>query len=320
MLKYCFLLVLWMGNFLQAQVPPPQDFALVETNLSASHILIAWKDVNENVSRNKRAAKALAEEIIQKLNADNTQFGKLALEFTDDTGSKPKSGYLGSFPKGKMVKSFEDAVLSLQENEFTRVPIPSEFGFHIIKREKIAEPLFGAYLHFKANTLPTIINRSGLDSLFATSNLSIIKAREPEIPALIPVLSGLAYDEIGELTLPTGTLYVKRVELIPVKGSHILIGWKSENMPVRRSKSEAQAYAQELLQQVLANPALFEQFAEEVSDSPAKRRKGSIGLWFKGGKIARYALSTTAIQTLAKGEIGTTIIEGNSWFEIIRRD
>lgn len=303
-------------------MPPAQSFALVEGNLRASHILIAWKDVNESQSRSKREARNLAVALLDSLKSDAQRFASLATRYSDDRGSQSKGGYLGSFPKGRMVKAFEERLMELQEGQIATEPLQTEFGFHILKREVLAEPLFGAYLIFKADTQVVESSTVFLDSLFTNDNppLSVIKVDEPDLPQVLPALAALPYDGYGYLRTTTGVLYMKRVELVPVYGSHILIGWKSDLMPVRRSKAEAQAFASDLLRQLQANPSLFESFATEHSDSPSKRKKGAMGLWFKGGKITRYPESTTAITLLEKGQIGLTLIEGISWFEIIRRD
>ena len=48
--------------------------------------------------------------------------------------SAEQGGNLGEFGKGMMVKPFEDVAFSLKVDEIE--PFESEFGFHIVKREK----------------------------------------------------------------------------------------------------------------------------------------------------------------------------------------
>ena len=61
------------------------------------------------------------------------KFGKLAKEFSIDSGSAKKDGNLGYFTKGMMVKPFEEAAFKLQIGEISE-PVKTEFGYHIIKR------------------------------------------------------------------------------------------------------------------------------------------------------------------------------------------
>ncbi len=71
-------------------------------------------------------------QILEKIKSGE-KFGKLAKEFSIDTGSGKKEGNLGYFGKGMMVKPFEEAAFKLQIGEITE-PVKTEFGYHIIKR------------------------------------------------------------------------------------------------------------------------------------------------------------------------------------------
>jgi len=61
-----------------------------------------------------------------------TDFGKLARDFSTDTGSGAKGGDLGWFGKGAMVAEFEKAAFSMKIGEISE-PIQSQFGYHIIQ-------------------------------------------------------------------------------------------------------------------------------------------------------------------------------------------
>src|SRR4029079_11013455 len=47
-------------------------------------------------------------------------------------GSAAKGGELGSFPRGAMVKAFDEAVFSMKPGE-TSGPVETEYGYHIIR-------------------------------------------------------------------------------------------------------------------------------------------------------------------------------------------
>jgi peptidyl-prolyl cis-trans isomerase C len=83
----------------------------------ASHILV--KD------------KGLADDLRKRLKS-GAKFADLAKEFsTCPSGSK--SGDLGWFGPGKMVKAFEDAVKRLGHGSLSPV-VKTQFGYHIIKK------------------------------------------------------------------------------------------------------------------------------------------------------------------------------------------
>ena len=86
--------------------------------IKCSHILVA------------KQSESLA--IAEKLK-NGEKFGRLAKEFSTDSGSAKKDGNLGYFTKGMMVKPFEEIAFKLQVGEISE-PVKTEFGYHIIKR------------------------------------------------------------------------------------------------------------------------------------------------------------------------------------------
>jgi peptidyl-prolyl cis-trans isomerase D len=96
----------------------------------ASHILIGFNSTAS--AAEKAAAKEKAESILKQVKANPKSFEKLAIEFSQDTGSAGKGGDLGSFGRGAMVKSFENAAFSMKVGDISDL-VESEFGYHIIK-------------------------------------------------------------------------------------------------------------------------------------------------------------------------------------------
>ena len=104
-------------------------------DISAKHILIT-PDVTDKMTDDEKAAAeeaALkkAKNIIKELDAGKS-FDELAKEHSADEGSASKGGDVGEFNKGKMVASFETAAYALKLNTYTKTPVKSEFGYHII--------------------------------------------------------------------------------------------------------------------------------------------------------------------------------------------
>jgi peptidyl-prolyl cis-trans isomerase C len=72
-----------------------------------------------------------ARRILERLQ-QNEKFTNLAKE-TSLCPSKKRGGDLGTFPRGRMVKEFENAAFTLQKGEISPI-VKTKFGYHIIKR------------------------------------------------------------------------------------------------------------------------------------------------------------------------------------------
>lgn len=88
--------------------------------------------------------KEEAEAIIKELDKGG-DFAKLAKEKSQDPGSAEEGGDLGFFTAGQMVKPFEDAAFAMPVGTYTKEPVKSDFGWHVIKvtekRKQAAPPL-----------------------------------------------------------------------------------------------------------------------------------------------------------------------------------
>ncbi len=91
--------------------------------LTARHILLA--------------TAAEAEAAITRLNAGE-DFASLAQELSIGP-SGPNGGSLGTFGRGQMVKSFEDAAFALVPGTYSPQPVETEFGFHVIYLDAVLE-------------------------------------------------------------------------------------------------------------------------------------------------------------------------------------
>ena len=76
-----------------------------------------------------------ANKVLDLLNKGG-DFSKLAAQYSQDTGSKDTGGDLGLFGRGVMVSTFEESAFSMQEGDLSGL-VKSEFGYHIIKLNKI---------------------------------------------------------------------------------------------------------------------------------------------------------------------------------------
>ncbi len=74
-----------------------------------------------------------AKAIIAKLDKGE-KFSELAKQ-SKDPGSKDKGGDLGWNSPNAYVKPFSDAMTKLKKGEYTKTPVQSDFGFHVIQLE-----------------------------------------------------------------------------------------------------------------------------------------------------------------------------------------
>ena len=96
-----------------ANTPPVNE-------LHARHILVKTKE------------EAVA--IIKQLDG-GADFQKLANEHTSDPSGKTNGGDLGWFGPGQMVPEFDKAAFALEVGKYTKEPVQSQFGWHVIKLE-----------------------------------------------------------------------------------------------------------------------------------------------------------------------------------------
>ncbi len=95
----------------------------VDESVDARHVLVK--------------TKAEAEQVRDLLEADNSDanWKTVAAEYSTDPGSKDNGGDLGNFPKGRMVKEFENVAFDLEVGEVSQ-PVKTQFGYHVIEVTK----------------------------------------------------------------------------------------------------------------------------------------------------------------------------------------
>ena len=77
------------------------------------------------------STKAAAEKIIAQLEK-GAKFSALAKKYSKDPGAAD-GGDLGFFTKSEMVPAFADAAFALKPGQYTKTPVHTQFGWHVIE-------------------------------------------------------------------------------------------------------------------------------------------------------------------------------------------
>ncbi|MFO7494029.1 MAG: SurA N-terminal domain-containing protein [Desulfobacterales bacterium] len=107
------------------------EFEKPET-AEARHILFKLDDGASTQDAAKLEQKALE---VMKLAQTGQDFAELAKQFSE-CPSKDQGGFLGAFTRDAMVAPFAEKVFSMKAGEISE-PVRTQFGWHIIKLEKI---------------------------------------------------------------------------------------------------------------------------------------------------------------------------------------
>ncbi len=115
---------------LKAYYEQTKDRFETQERRHARHVLISVTD-----QVNDAAAQKLAEEVLAKARAGE-DFGKLAEQYSQDTGSAKQGGDLGWATKGMFVGPFEEAIFGMSTGEL-RGPVKTQFGYHVIRLDEV---------------------------------------------------------------------------------------------------------------------------------------------------------------------------------------
>ena len=104
-------------------------------DIEASHILIT-AEYNTEDEKEAAEAEALkkAKDVIAQLDA-GADFATLAKQYSKD-GSASNGGELGRFGHGEMTPEFEKAAYKLEVGKYTKEPVKTRYGYHIILKTK----------------------------------------------------------------------------------------------------------------------------------------------------------------------------------------
>jgi peptidyl-prolyl cis-trans isomerase C len=150
-----------------------------EQEVHARHILVATEEV--------------AKEIVEQLKKGE-DFAALAKEKSKDTGAE--GGDLGFFPRGQMLKPFEDAAFALEVGAISD-PVQTQFGWHIIKLEEKRDRPLPTFDQVKIAIRSQLVQQKAQAVVTDLRDAAKIEVVDPElkksmevVPPIVPPTEG----------------------------------------------------------------------------------------------------------------------------------
>ncbi len=133
--------------------------------VKARHILF---NVPEDASPEQaEAIKKKALKVLKEAR-EGGDFAALAQKYSEGP-TKARGGDLGTFPRGRMVKPFEEAAFSLSPGRISD-PVRTRFGWHIIKVEKVNESKQTPLYEVKEEIRKTLVHEGAKINAFEKTN------------------------------------------------------------------------------------------------------------------------------------------------------
>lgn len=131
--------------------------------VETSHILISWKNAEKadaSITRTEDEAYETAKEVLAKLQNTETpaKFEDLAKEYSDDSSNKETGGKLDEAVSetAPYVKEYIDAALALEKEGDLSEITKTQFGYHIIKADKILTDVKEKQFKYETITYSTV--------------------------------------------------------------------------------------------------------------------------------------------------------------------
>jgi peptidyl-prolyl cis-trans isomerase D len=131
----------------------------------ARHIL--FKTEADSPAEKQTTQLKKAEEILAKARAGE-DFAALAKTWSEDA-SKSTGGDLGTFARGRMIKEFDDAVFSMEQGGISDI-VKTQFGYHIIKVEKIQPAITQSVEQARPAIITTLQTEQAKPAAFQVAN------------------------------------------------------------------------------------------------------------------------------------------------------
>jgi peptidyl-prolyl cis-trans isomerase C len=122
-----------------------------------------------------------AQQIIKQLDG-GASFEDLAKAKSSD-GSAAQGGDLGFFGTGQMVPEFEKAAMALEVGAYTKTPVQTQFGFHVVKVEEKRAKQPPEFEKVKAQVKNVVLQENYVKRVKAIRDELKVEYVDPEIKA-----------------------------------------------------------------------------------------------------------------------------------------
>jgi peptidyl-prolyl cis-trans isomerase C len=174
MAKQDFVIQAYFEDFIKNTVPTDEQTRAEYEKIKAAqtddgkkmeyrvrHILVKVDPASANDPKKAKAAEQKAKAIVAELNkAYGKNFAQLAKTKSDDEGSKGEGGQLDWTDGSNLVKEFTDAMVKLEKGSYTKVPVKSRFGYHIILLEDVRPVQFPPYEQVKDRVQQELVKQA----------------------------------------------------------------------------------------------------------------------------------------------------------------
>lgn len=129
--------------------------------------------------------EAEAKKLIAELDK-GADFAKLANKNSLDAKDSQNGGDLGWFVAGQMVEPFSKAVIALEKGKYTKAPVQTQFGWHVILREDSRAQTPPPLEAVKEQLMPYLQRKkvqTMLENMRKQAKVEILMAPEPAKPA-----------------------------------------------------------------------------------------------------------------------------------------
>ncbi len=116
------------GRITESQIEEAYESYRSDTVATVRHILLLTQDKSPP---EKIAIRRSMESLLSRAR-QGEDFANLARQYTEDPGSQENGGLYENFPRGVMVKPFENAAFSVPIGEISEI-VETRYGYHIMK-------------------------------------------------------------------------------------------------------------------------------------------------------------------------------------------